>query len=90
MGGSLARWLVALGAVAAAVGFTLVGMATSYIQTVDSLLTLGLALMIGGLVVFVVGLIANASFERAHGERPIGPAAAHPEDEPAGPVIPRR
>jgi hypothetical protein len=90
MGGSLARWLVALGSVAAAVGFTLVGIATSYVQTVESLLTLGIAMMIGGLVVMAVGLVANASFERAHGERPTGPAAAHAEDEPAGPVIPRR
>lgn len=65
MGGTLARWLVALGSVAAAVGLTVVGMATSYIQPVESMITLGVVMMIGGIVLLVVGLLASAAADRA-------------------------
>lgn len=59
MGIEIARWLVALGSVAAAVGLTLVGMATSTLQPMDDLIQLSVILMIGGLVAFVVGLLAH-------------------------------
>lgn len=65
MGGTVRRWLVALGSVVAAVGFTLIGMATSYIQAVDSLFTLGVAMMVGGIVALVVGLVASTAADRA-------------------------
>lgn len=64
MGGTVGRWLAALGAVVAAVGFTLVGMATSYIQTIESMLTFGLVLTVGGIVALAVGLVMNAAANR--------------------------
>lgn len=59
MGGGVARWLVALGSVAAAVGLTLVGMGMSTLRPDQGLVTLGVILMIGGLVALVVGLIGD-------------------------------
>ncbi|MBA2521598.1 MAG: hypothetical protein H0V24_18225 [Chloroflexia bacterium] len=59
MGIEIARWLVALGSVAAAVGLTLVGMATSTLQPMDDLIQLSVILMIGGLAAFVVGMLAH-------------------------------
>jgi hypothetical protein len=58
VGIEVARWLISLGSVAAAVGFVLIGMATSSVLPNDGLFTLGLVLLIGGLVVLVGGAIA--------------------------------
>ncbi len=59
MGIEIARWMVALGSVAAAVGLTTVGMATSTFQPMDDLIRLSVILMVGGLIVFVVGMLAH-------------------------------
>ncbi len=58
MGLEIARWMVALGSVAAAVGLTTVGIATSTLQPMDDLINLSVILMVGGLIVFVVGMLA--------------------------------
>lgn len=55
----ISRWLVAVGGVAAAVGLTLVGMATSTFTTMADLFQGSFYLMIGGLVVFIIGLLLN-------------------------------
>lgn len=67
VGGTVSRWLVALGSVVAAVGFTLLGIATSYVQAVDSMVTLGVVMMVGGVIALIVGLIGDKAAERAHG-----------------------
>ena len=64
MGLTLARWMVALGAVVGSVGFTLLGMAMSYVRPDDGLFTLGLVLMIGGIVVFALGMLAHHRGDR--------------------------
>jgi hypothetical protein len=51
----VARLLVSLGSVAAAVGLVVFGMGTSFVASDDSLVNLGLILMIGGLIATVVG-----------------------------------
>jgi hypothetical protein len=51
----VARLLVSLGSVAAAVGLVVFGMGTSFVVSDDSLVNLGLILMIGGLIATVVG-----------------------------------
>lgn len=59
MGTEIVRIMVALGSVAAAVGLTIFGIATSTFQPMDDLIRLGVILMIGGLVVFVIGMLAH-------------------------------
>jgi hypothetical protein len=56
MARELPRVLTALGAVIAAVGFTVFGMGMSYREPRDSDVTIGIALMVVGLAGFVVGL----------------------------------
>jgi len=51
----VARLLVSLGSVAAAVGLVVFGMGTSFVVSDDSLVNLGLILMIGGLIATVIG-----------------------------------
>jgi uncharacterized membrane protein YfcA len=51
----ISRIIVAICAVAAAVGLLLVGMATSYVQQDDGMFRLGLILMIGGAAGTLVG-----------------------------------
>ena len=58
-------WLVVLGAVAAAVGFTLYGMGTSTLLPDDQLISTGRYLMIGGLIALVVGFVAYKATERS-------------------------
>ena len=58
-------WLTVLGAVAAAVGFTLYGMGTSTIVPDDQLVTYGKILMIGGLIALAVGFVAYKATERS-------------------------
>ena len=65
MGSELARWMVALGSVGSAVGLVLLGMGTSYVQAEDGLITLGLILMVGGLVVAVIGGVVLRSADRS-------------------------
>ncbi len=59
MGIEIVRLMVAIGSVAAAVGLTIVGIATSTFQPMEDLIRLGVLLMIGGLAVFVVGMLAH-------------------------------
>ncbi len=60
----VSRFLVALGAVAATVGFTVLGMGLSYVYVDENNVRLGLILMIGGLVGFAVGLVLNRAIDQ--------------------------
>lgn len=60
----IARLLVAFGASIAAVGFTLLGMATSYVKTDDDMKSLSLILMAGGIVATVIGGVWYRADER--------------------------
>ena len=64
MGLEIARWMLSLGSVAAAVGFTLLGMGTSYVRPDETLITLGWILMVGGIAVTIVGGIAHRAADR--------------------------
>jgi hypothetical protein len=55
MSHEIARWLVALGSVTAWVGFTVLGMGMSFVESVDWMITLGLVLTVGGVVALVAG-----------------------------------
>lgn len=59
MGIEITRWMVALGSVAAAVGLTVFGMATSTLQPMADLIQTSVILMVGGLAAFVVGMLAH-------------------------------
>ena len=50
-----ARLLASLGSVAAAVGLVVFGMGTAFIEPDDSLVNLGIILMVGGLIAAVIG-----------------------------------
>ena len=54
---NLAGWLIVLGAVGAAVGFTLFGMGSSTLQADEQLIRIGSILLVGGLVGLVIGLV---------------------------------
>jgi predicted permease len=57
-----ARLLASLGSVAAAVGLVVFGMGTAFVEPDDSLVNLGIILMVGGVIATVVGgLIYRAS-----------------------------
>jgi len=57
-----ARLLASLGSVAAAVGLVVFGMGTAFIEPDDSLVNLGIILMVGGVIATVIGgLIYRAS-----------------------------
>ena len=58
-------WLVVLGAVGAAVGFTLYGMGTSTLLPDDLLINSGRFLLIGGLIALAVGFVAYKATERS-------------------------
>ncbi len=60
----LARLLVAVGVVAAAVGFGFFGIATSTYEYYSRLGSLGIALMVGGGVAAIVGLFWYRAQER--------------------------
>ncbi len=53
----IARLLVAFGLVAAAVGLTVFGMATSYVEFHDDYARISYILMAGGLVATIIGLV---------------------------------
>jgi predicted membrane channel-forming protein YqfA (hemolysin III family) len=55
MSQEIARWLIALGAVATSVGGTIVGMAMSYVQSDDGMITIGLVLTVAGVVAMAIG-----------------------------------
>jgi hypothetical protein len=65
MTAEIARLMVAFGVVAAAVGFTFVGMATSYVVPHETMFTWGLALMIGGGLVAIVGWLVHRATDEA-------------------------
>jgi len=54
----IARLLVAVGVVAASVGFTLYGISTSTYKGVDQFDKIGTWLMVGGVLASIVGLAA--------------------------------
>jgi hypothetical protein len=60
----LARLLVAVGVVAAAVGFTFYGIATSTYEFYDRAGNLGIGLFAGGVVAAVIGGLLYRSQER--------------------------
>jgi hypothetical protein len=60
----IARLLVSFGAVAAAVGFTIFGMATSYVKMDDDMANIAYILMAGGLVAAVIGTFWYRADER--------------------------
>ena len=51
----IAKWMIALGSVVASVGLVVFGIGTSFVRPEDDEITLGLILMIGGLLVFFLG-----------------------------------
>ncbi len=59
MGLEIARWMVALGSVGAAVGLTVYGIATSTLHTMNELIQPSILLMIGGVILFVIGMLAH-------------------------------
>lgn len=61
----LARILVAVGVVAAAVGFGFFGIATSTYEFYDRAGNLGVALMVGGVIAAIVGGIWYRAQERS-------------------------
>jgi heme/copper-type cytochrome/quinol oxidase subunit 2 len=61
----IARLLVSFGSVAAAVGFTLFGMATTYIKTEDWIAKWSYVLMAVGIVAAVIGVFWYRAEERA-------------------------
>lgn len=59
MTAEIGRWLIALGVVAAAVGFTVFGMSMAYYQTDHGQKNLAIILMAAGGVAVVIGAIAS-------------------------------
>ncbi|MFL5758633.1 MAG: hypothetical protein ACJ789_02780 [Thermomicrobiales bacterium] len=59
----IARLLVSIGSVAASVGLVVFGMGTSFVESDDSLINLGLGLMIGGVIAAVVGAVIYRATE---------------------------
>ena len=59
MGLEVPRWMLSLGTVGAAVGFTILGRGASYVRPDETLTTLGWTLTVGGIVVTIVGGIAH-------------------------------
>ncbi|HEY8447335.1 MAG TPA: hypothetical protein VIL01_09520 [Thermomicrobiales bacterium] len=60
----IARLLVAFGAVAAAVGFTVFGMATSYVEFHDDYARISYLLMGGGAIAAIIGIFWYRANER--------------------------
>lgn len=58
-------WLIVVGTVGAAVGFTLYGMGTSTLQPDGSLIDVSKYLMIGGVIALAVGFVAYKATERS-------------------------
>ena len=54
---NVARWVIAFGVVGAAVGLTVLGMGTSFVDPDDGMITIGLVLMVGGIVAAVIGAV---------------------------------
>ena len=54
---NLARWMVALGVVAASVGFVFLGLGFSFVRPESSEITIGWVLMAGGAVVGLAGWV---------------------------------
>ena len=65
MGLEIARWMVALGSVGAAVGLTVYGIATSTLEPMDEIIPLSIILMVGGLILFAVGMLAHHRMDEA-------------------------
>jgi hypothetical protein len=67
MGLEIARWMVALGSVGAAVGLTVYGIATSTLRPMEELIQPSIVLMIGGIILFVIGMVAHHRFDESDG-----------------------
>ncbi|MGH2558873.1 MAG: hypothetical protein ACRDJH_07400 [Thermomicrobiales bacterium] len=61
----IARLLVSVGSVGASVGLVLYGMGTSYVDPDDSMMNLGLGMMIAGVIATVVGAVIYRAQERS-------------------------
>jgi hypothetical protein len=68
----VARVMIALGSVAAAVGFTLLGMAMGFAETDDDLVRLAVGLMVVGAVAAIAGGVIYRTTHEPAGERPSG------------------
>ena len=63
----IARVLVSVGVVAAAVGFSFLGIATSTRETHEDALNLSYVLMAGGIIAAVIGLVMYRAGEGSRG-----------------------
>jgi hypothetical protein len=61
----IARLLISICSVAASVGLTLYGMATSFVELDDSMVNLSLILMIGGVIGTLIGMVMYRAAERS-------------------------
>ena len=59
----IARILASVGFPAAAVGFTVLGMATSYSVRDDDMFNIGLYLIIGGMIAGIIGVVMYRASE---------------------------
>ena len=66
----VARVMIALGSVAAAVGFTLLGMAMGFAETDDDLVRLSVILMVVGAVATIIGAVIYRTTHEPADERP--------------------
>lgn len=59
----IARWLIAVGAAVGSIGFVVVGMGTSYVEADGGMTTIGVVLMVGGIVAMVLGALTYRATE---------------------------
>ena len=55
MSQAMARWLIVIGSVVGWVGFTVLGIGTSYVEAQDGLITLGAIATVAGVVALIAG-----------------------------------
>jgi hypothetical protein len=60
----IARLLITICSVAASVGFVLYGMATTYVERDQGMADLGIALMVGGVIGTIIGVVIYRAQER--------------------------
>ena len=59
----VSRWLIALGSVLAAVGFTLLGIGLAFVEPESLEITIGTILMIGGIAATIVGGVLYRKYD---------------------------